>query len=92
MTRGVRKFVRVTKFLLAGVTIFCVSWIASVSEWHPGLRWNERRGSESLPTMRTIVGYSAAKQAEMERPSPVACSRLPAFPKIPVFVSIFASN
>ncbi|XP_045772840.1 uncharacterized protein LOC123872556 [Maniola jurtina] len=82
MSRGTR-FVRVTKFLLAGVTIFCVSWIASVNEWHSGLRWSGQRVQENQPTMRTIVGYSEAKQAELDRPSPVACYRLPAFPTIP---------
>ncbi|CAG5046053.1 unnamed protein product [Parnassius apollo] len=35
--------------------------------------------------MRTIVAYSEGKQAEMDRPSPVTCDRLPAFPKIPYF-------
>ncbi|XP_023938766.2 uncharacterized protein LOC112046365 [Bicyclus anynana] len=82
MSRGTQ-FVRVIKFLLAGVTVFCVSWIASVNEWHSGLRWSGRR-VENLSTMRTIVGYSAAKLAELDRPSPVACSRLPAFPEIPL--------
>lgn len=86
-----RKFVRVTKFLLAGVTVFCVSWIACVNEWHGGVRWRARQGSEDagLSTMRTIVAYSEGKQAELDRPSPVTCDRLPAFPTIPHIVSIF---
>ncbi|XP_050350468.1 uncharacterized protein LOC126773561 [Nymphalis io] len=84
MSRTARKFVRVTKFLLAGVTIFCVSWMACVNEWHSGVRWKEHHNvQENLSTMRTIVGYSEGKQAELDRPSPEACSRLPAFPKIP---------
>ncbi|CAH2096160.1 unnamed protein product [Euphydryas editha] len=84
MSRSSRKLLRVTKFLLAGVTVFCVSWIACVNEWHTGIRWKDRRLSQdSLSTMRTIVAYSESKQAELDRPSPVACSRLPAFPKIP---------
>lgn len=86
MARIARKFVRVTKFLLAGVTIFCVSWIASVNEWHAGVRWRGRQ--EGMSTMRTIIAYSEGKQAELNRPSPVACDRLPAFPTIPRFVSI----
>ncbi|CAG9786756.1 unnamed protein product [Diatraea saccharalis] len=77
------KYVRATKFVLAGVTLFCVSWIASVNEWNSGVRWSERRRSTTLSTMRTIVAYSEGKQAEMDRPSPVACDRLPAFPDIP---------
>ncbi|CAH2980841.1 unnamed protein product [Chilo suppressalis] len=76
-----RKYVRATKFLLAGVTLFCVSWIASVSEWHAEVRWSGRR--RSVSTMKTIVAYSEGKQAEMDRPSPVTCDRLPAFPEIP---------
>lgn len=86
-----RKFVRVTKFLLAGVTVFCVSWIACVSEWHPGIRWSSRRGQRSPrpATIRTIVAYSESKQAELERPSPVACDTLPAFPHLPHIVSTF---
>ncbi|XP_068633581.1 uncharacterized protein [Battus philenor] len=89
--RASRKYIRVIKFLLAGISVFCVSWIASINEWHAGVRWVERRGGASgreaqgLPTMRTIVAYSEEKQAEMDRPSPVACNRLPAFPKIPYF-------
>ncbi|XP_045536592.1 uncharacterized protein LOC106717867 [Papilio machaon] len=97
--RASRKYIRVIKLLLAGVTVFCVSWIASVNEWHSGVRWVERRGGrsgrgshkgqgdlvEGLATMRTIVAYSEGKQAEMDRPLPVACDRMPAFPKIPYF-------
>lgn len=79
---------RVTKFLVAGVTLFCVSWIASVNEWHAGVRWS-RRVDRRFTTMRTIVAYSEGKQAEMERPSPLACERLPVFPEIPQIVSIF---
>lgn len=86
MAHIARKFVRVTKFLLAGVTIFCVSWIASVNEWHAGVRWRGRQ--EEMSTMRTIVAYSEGKQAEMNRPSPVTCERLPAFPTVPQLVSI----
>lgn len=98
--RASRKYIRVIKLLLAGVTVFCVSWIASVNEWHTGVRWVDRgsrigRGGqggrigqvEGLATMRTIVAYSEGKQAEMDRPLPVACDRMPAFPKIPYFVS-----
>ncbi|XP_039753301.1 uncharacterized protein LOC120628758 [Pararge aegeria] len=92
MSRGTRKIVRVSKFLLAGVTVFCVSWIASVNEWHSGLRWSERRVQENLSTMRTIVGYSEAKQAELDRPSPVSCSTLPAFPKIPFINRTWSPN
>ncbi|KPI94380.1 hypothetical protein RR46_04448 [Papilio xuthus] len=94
--RASRKYIRVIKLLLAGVTVFCVSWIASINEWHSGVRWVERRGGrsgrggqggqvEGLATMRTIVAYSEGKQAEMDRPLPVACDRMPAFPKIPYF-------
>lgn len=83
-----RKFVRIVKFLLAGVTIFCVSWIASVSEWHAGVRWTSR-GDQAGTTMKTIVAYSEQKQAEMDRPMPVACDRLPVFPKLLNIVSIF---
>lgn len=87
MTRGSRKFVRVTKFLLAGVTVFCVSWIASVNEWHSGVRWRGRRtAQENPPTIRTIVAFSEDKQAELDRPSPVSCNRLPAFPTVPHIV------
>lgn len=89
--RASRKYIRVIKLLVAGVTVFCVSWIASVNEWHSGVRWVERRGGgrrvEGLSTMRTIVAYSEGKQAEMERPLPEACDRMPSFPKIPHFVS-----
>lgn len=78
-----RKFVRIVKFLLAGVTVFCISWIASVSEWHTSLRWTNRQGLDrSMSTMRTIVAYSEQKQAEMDRPTPVTCDRLPVFPKL----------
>ncbi|CAG4971885.1 unnamed protein product [Colias eurytheme] len=77
-----RKFVRVTKFLLAGVSIFCVSWIAAVNEWHTRARWSPPP-QRSFSTMKTIVAYSEGKQAEMDRPSPVTCDRLPAFPKVP---------
>lgn len=95
LTTNLLRFVRVTKYLIAGVTVtvFCVSWIASVNnsadnEWR-GVRWSDRRGgAAALPTMRTIVAYSEGKQAEMDRPSPVACDRLPAFPKVPYIVSI----
>lgn len=92
--RPSRKVIRVTKFLLAGVTVFCVSWMASVNEWHAGVRWAERRGSNGrdvggLSTMRTIVAYSEGKLAEMNRPSPVACDRLPAYPKIRYHVSCY---
>lgn len=88
MSRSARKLLRVTKILLAGVTIFCVSWIACVNEWHSGIRWKDRRiPQETFSTMRTIVAYSESKQAELDKPSPVACSRLPAFPKIPYIVS-----
>ncbi|XP_049873461.1 uncharacterized protein LOC126372006 [Pectinophora gossypiella] len=78
-----RKFVRVTKFLLAGVAVFCVSWIACVQEWHGGVEWRARREASALPTMRTIVGYSEGKRAELDRPSPFNCIRLPAFPFVP---------
>lgn len=89
MTGKARKVVRVMKFLLAGVIIFCVSWIASVNEWHAGVRWGGRQITDrGLPTMRTIVAYSESKQAEMDRPSPVTCDRLPAFPKVSYIVSI----
>ncbi|XP_072948771.1 uncharacterized protein [Epargyreus clarus] len=83
MPCSARKFVRVTKFLLAGVTVFCVSWIACVNEWHPEVRWSDRRPMGGLSTMKTIVAYSEGKQAEMDRPYPVACNRLPAFPDVP---------
>ncbi|CAK1551104.1 unnamed protein product [Leptosia nina] len=33
--------------------------------------------------MKTIVAYSEGKQAEMDRPSPVSCDRIPDFPDIP---------
>ncbi|KAM3965214.1 uncharacterized protein ACR2FA_000601 [Aphomia sociella] len=79
-----RKFVRVIKFLLAGVTVFCVSWIASVNEWHSGVRWGPRRDpGGTFSTMRTIVAYSEGKQAELDRPSPVTCEQIPALPDIP---------
>ncbi|CAF4903740.1 unnamed protein product [Pieris macdunnoughi] len=76
-----RKGIRVTKYLLAGVTVFCVSWIACVNEWNARSHWNppQRRYS----TMKTIVAYSEGKQAEMDRPSPVTCDRLPDYPVIP---------
>ncbi|XP_063825606.1 uncharacterized protein LOC135075177 [Ostrinia nubilalis] len=77
-----RKFIR-TKYVLACVTVFCVSWFVSVSEWHPALRWGGRRQAGRLSTMRTIVAYSEGKQAEMDRPSPVTCDRLPAYPEVP---------
>lgn len=80
---------RVTKFLLAGVTLFCVSWIASVNEWHAGVRWSRRVDKDRGVTMRTIVAYSEGKHAEMERPSPLTCDRLPVFPDIPQIVSTF---
>ncbi|XP_032517724.2 uncharacterized protein LOC116770381 [Danaus plexippus] len=83
MSLGARKFIRVTKILLAGVTVFCVSWIASVNEWHSGASWTRTIVQENMSTMRTIVGYSEAKQAELDKPSPVSCKRLPAFAKIP---------
>lgn len=88
---GNARFVRVTKLLLAGVTIFCVSWIACINEWHTRIRWNGRQGdsARSLSTMRTIVAYSKEKQAELDRPSPVTCDRLPAFPEVLHIVSIF---
>lgn len=82
-----RNFIR-TKYVLAGVTLFCVSWLASVSEWHSGVRWSGRREGGRLSTMRTIVAYSEGKQAEMDRPSPVTCDRLPAYPEVPYIVSI----
>lgn len=88
MSLGARKFIRVTKILLAGVTVFCVSWIASVNEWHSGASWTRTIVQENMSTMRTIVGYSEAKQAELDKPSPVSCKRLPAFAKIPHIVSI----
>ncbi|XP_075978245.1 uncharacterized protein LOC142977975 [Anticarsia gemmatalis] len=82
-----RKFVRVVKFLLAGVTIFCLSWIASVSEWNATVRWTSRPNNVdiNMSTMRTIVAYSEKKQAEMNRPMPVTCDRLPVFPKLRLF-------
>ncbi|XP_030040900.2 uncharacterized protein LOC115456131 [Manduca sexta] len=85
MAGTARKFARITKFLLAGVTVFCVSWIASVNEWHASMRWSERRAGvgRGLTTMRTIVAYSEGKQAEMDRPSPVTCDRLPDYPEVP---------
>lgn len=85
-----RKFVRVVKFLLAGVTVFCVSWIACVNEWHSGVRWTGTRGElgPAMSTMRTIVAYSEGKQAEMDRPTPVTCDSLPVFPKLSYIVSI----
>ncbi|XP_026734972.1 uncharacterized protein LOC113498915 [Trichoplusia ni] len=78
-----RKFVRVVKYLLAGVTVFCVSWIACVSEWH-SVRWRSSRGelARAMSTMRTIVAYSEGKQAEMDRPTPLTCDSLPVFPKL----------
>ncbi|XP_053609950.1 uncharacterized protein LOC128674954 [Plodia interpunctella] len=76
-----RKFMRIIKLLLAGGTLFFISWVVSVNEWHGGVRWEGPRAQG--PTMRTIVAYSEGKQAEMDRPSPVTCDRLPAFPKIP---------
>ncbi|KAJ2949124.1 hypothetical protein O0L34_g6065 [Tuta absoluta] len=83
MACNARKFLRVTKFLLAGVTVFCVSWIACVGSWHGGVRWRVRPRSPDASTMRTIVAYSEAKQAELDRPTPVTCDSLPAFPKVP---------
>lgn len=85
-----RKFVRVVKYLLAGVTVFCVSWIACVSEWH-SVRWRSSRGdlARAMSTMRTIVAYSEGKQAEMDRPTPLTCDSLPVFPKLSHIVSIF---
>ncbi|KAJ0176603.1 hypothetical protein K1T71_007782 [Dendrolimus kikuchii] len=85
MPGNARKFVRVTKLLLAGVTIFCVSWIACINEWHTRIRWNGKQGDSArrFSTMRTIVAYSEEKQAELDRPSPVTCDRLPAFPELP---------
>ncbi|KAL4715957.1 hypothetical protein ACJJTC_013257 [Scirpophaga incertulas] len=85
MPCNARKFVRVIKFLLAGVTVFCVSWIASVNEWHAGVRWGSRQGNLGgrMSTMKTIIAYSEGKQAEMDRPSPVTCDRLPAVPDVP---------
>ncbi|CAH1638226.1 unnamed protein product [Spodoptera littoralis] len=79
-----RKFVRVVKYLLAGVTVFCVSWIACVNEWHAGVRWTSSRAQlgRAISTMRTIVAYSEGKQAEMDRPTPLTCDSLPVFPKI----------
>lgn len=77
---------RLTKYLLAGFVLFCVSWIACVSEWHAGVHWGDNPSASarsSYSTMPTIVAYSAGKQAEMDRPSPVACEQLPAFPTIP---------
>ncbi|XP_026761877.2 uncharacterized protein LOC113520673 [Galleria mellonella] len=85
MPCNARKFIRVIKFLLAGVMIFCVSWIASVNEWHSGVHWGGRRepAGYGVSTMRTIVAYSEGKQAEMDRPSPVTCDQIPAIPVIP---------
>lgn len=34
------------------------------------------------------MAYSEGKQAEMDRPSPVTCDRLPAYPEVPYIVSI----
>ena len=84
-----RKLVRVTKFLLAVVTVFCVSWIVSVNEWHSRVHWRGRRVVPENPsTLRTIVAYSEEKQAELDRPSLITCNRLPAFPKVPYIVRI----
>ncbi|XP_037868525.1 uncharacterized protein LOC119628837 [Bombyx mori] len=80
-----RKLVRVTKLILAGLTLICVSWIASVSEWHARVRWRNRQvdTDHGISTMRTIIAYSQDIQEEMDRPSPVRCDRLPAFPEVP---------
>lgn len=87
-----RKFVRVVKYLLAGVTVFCVSWIACVNEWHAGVRWTSSRAQlgRAMSTMRTIVAYSEGKQAEMDRPTPLTCDSLPVFPKITHIVSFLS--
>ncbi|PZC78406.1 hypothetical protein B5X24_HaOG202229 [Helicoverpa armigera] len=79
-----RKLLRVVKYLVAGVTVSCVSWLACVSEWHSGLRWSSSRGelARAMSTMRTIVAYSEGKQAEMDRPTPLTCDSLPVFPKL----------
>ncbi|XP_063383935.1 uncharacterized protein LOC134670174 [Cydia fagiglandana] len=92
MPANVRKVVRVTKFLLAVVTVFFFSWMVCVNEWHSGVAWGGRRGRGAAPTMRTIVAYSEGKQAEMDRPSPVTCDRLPAFPEIPYINRTWSHN
>ncbi|XP_047991455.1 uncharacterized protein LOC125230361 [Leguminivora glycinivorella] len=86
------KVVRVTKFLLAAVTVFFFSWMVCVNEWHNGVAWGGRRGRSAASTMRTIVAYSEDKQAEMDRPSPVTCDRLPAFPDIPYINRTWSRN
>ncbi|KAJ8731331.1 hypothetical protein PYW07_004495 [Mythimna separata] len=72
-----RKFARVVKLLVAGVAVSCASWLAVLSEWPAG------PAPRAPPTMRTIVAYSEGKQAELDRPTPLTCNRLPVFPKIP---------
>lgn len=85
-----RKIIRVTKFLLGVITVFCVSWIVSVNEWHSGMHWRSRGVVPENPsTLRTIVAYSVEKQAELDKPSPVTCNKLPAFPKVPYIVRNF---
>ncbi|XP_041979467.1 uncharacterized protein LOC121733316 [Aricia agestis] len=74
------RFVRISKYLLAGVAVFCVSWLASVNEWSS---WSHRAEPLRYSTMRTIVGYSEGARAERDRPSPVACTSLPAYPEVP---------
>lgn len=82
------KLVQVGKYLVAGATVFCVSWLACVGEWHARVRWaGGAAGARGSPTIRTIVAYSAGKRAELDRATPVTCDRLPAFPEIPAVVS-----
>lgn len=85
------KLVQVGKYLVAGVSVFCVSWLACVGEWRGRVRW-AGGGGVHAPRVRTIVAYSAGKRAELERAraTPVSCDRLPAFPDVPPIVSIHA--